>query len=130
MRISLAPLRPLVYLAIAAGLLAAVIDAGAVMLTRFRVPEDLRLVGQAAAVAVEDLPVNADTAHTAFEVAAQEARPLGMVLEHQTFTLYPDGRVSLTGTRTAPTLLLERFDALRPMATVTSTTTISASPYS
>jgi hypothetical protein len=130
MRISLSPLRPLAYLAIAAGLMVTVIDAGAVMLVRIKTPDDVRAAGIAAATAVKSRPVNADTARTAFDVATEESRPIGLVVKATSFTLYPDGRVSLTGTRTAPTLLLERVDALSDLAKVTASATVSPSPYS
>lgn len=127
MRLSFGPLVPLL---LAAVVLVAMIDGGSVMMTRLKTPDQVQAAGRAAAAAVEDRPVDQQAARTAFEVASQQARPAGLTVEEESFTLYPDGRVSLVGTRTAPTLVLERIDALRHLAEVTSSATVSASPYS
>ena len=123
-------LRGLVLPAVAIALVVGSIDAGSVVLTRLAVPDDVRTAGQAAAVAAENQPVNRQTAQVAFEAAQAEARAYGIVIRTKDFTLYPDGRVTLTASRTAPTLLLDRIEPLRHYAEVTATETVSALPFS
>ena len=55
---------------------------------------------------------------------------MGIDIKPKHFTLYPDGRVELTGVRTAPTLVLDRIGPLRHFAKVKATETVSASPWS
>lgn len=129
MRLSLAPLRPLIWLAVAAALVVAAIDAGSVVLTRVKVPDDVKKAGLAAASEVENEPVNQRAAAVAYDTATRHARPLGIEIKPKNFTLYPDGRVELTGVRTAPTLLLDRIEPLRHFAKVKATATVSASPW-
>ncbi len=45
------------------------------------------------------------------------------------FTIYPDGRVTLTGTKTAPTILLHRLSFLSHFAEVSTTVTVEPLPY-
>ena len=45
------------------------------------------------------------------------------------FAIYPDGRVTLTGTKTAPTILLHRLSFLRHFAEVSTTVTVEPLPY-
>ena len=130
MRISLDPIRPLIWLAVAAAILVAAIDTGAVVLARIKVPDDVKRAGLAAAVEVENEPVNQRAATIAYDAATRSARPLGIEIKPKSFTLYPDGRVELTGVRTAPTLLLDRIEPLRHLAKVKATETVSASPWS
>ena len=130
MRIPMLPLRPIVYLAVAGSLLGGTIDAGSVMLTRLAVPDDVRTAGHAAAAAAENKPANRQTAQLAFAAAQAEARGYGIVVSVKDFTLFPDGRVTLTAGRTAPTLLLDRIEPLRHYTEVTATETVSALPFS
>lgn len=129
MRLSLAPLRPLVWLAVAAAILVAAIDGGAVVLSRVKVPDDVKKAGLAAASEVENEPVNQRTAAIAYDTATRYARPLGIEIKAKTFTLYPDGRVELTGVRIAPTLVLDRIGPLRHYAKIKATETVSPSPW-
>lgn len=123
-------LRGLVLPAVAIALVLGSVDAGSVVLTRLAVPDDVRTAGHAAAAAAENQPVNRQTALEAFEAAQAEARGYGIVVSPKDFTLYPDGRVTLTAGRTAPTLLLDRIEPLRHYAEVTATETVSALPFS
>lgn len=130
MRTPLSVLRPLLWLAVAAALVVAAVDAGAVVLARIKVPDDVKRAGLAAATEVEDEPVNQRAAALAYDTATRQARPLGIDIKAESFTLYPDGRVSLTGVRTVPTLVLGRIDPLRHFTKVTASETVSASPWS
>ena len=53
-----------------------------------------------------------------------------MKIRAKNFTIYKDGRVTLTGVQTAPTLLLEHIGALQHFTTVKATDTVTALPYS
>jgi hypothetical protein len=130
MRTTLSPLRPLIWLVLAAALLVAAIDTGAVVLTRIKVPDDVRRAGQVAAEAVANQPATRQTAQTAFDAAQAEARQHGIVVTTKDFTLYPDGRVALTAGKTAPTLLLKHVEALSRFAEVQTTVTVEKLPYS
>ena len=51
-------------------------------------------------------------------------------MKAKSFTLYPDGKIELTGARTAPTLLIDRIPALRHYTQVKATKTVTALPFS
>lgn len=126
----ISPLRPVIWLAVAAALIVAAIDAGSVVMSRIKVPDDVKRAGLAAANEVENETVDQRAAAIAYDTATRQARPLGIDIKPKHFTLYPDGRVELTGVRTAPTLVLDRIGPLRHLAKVKVTETVSASPWS
>lgn len=126
----LAPLRPITYLVVSLAVVGFGIDAGSVALTRLSVPDQVRQAGYAGAAAAEGMPTSRQAAQVALEAAANEARPHGLTVKPKSFTLYPDGRVSLTASRRAPTLLLDKVAALRHFTKVKSTVTVSPLPYS
>ncbi len=123
-------IRPVMLLMVASSFLVGGIDAGSVVLTRLTVPDHVREAGQSAAQAIENDPVNQRTAQLALAAARDEARPHGMKIRAKNFTIYKDGRVTLTGVQTAPTLLLEHIGALQHFTTVKATDTVTALPYS
>ena len=129
MLISLSPIRPIGYLLVASAFIGGGIDAGSVVLTRLTVPDQVLEAGQAAAAAVEGRQATRQNAAVAYAAASEEARPHGLKIKAKSFTLYPDGRVELTGSRTAPTLLLDRIPALRHFTHVKATTTATALPF-
>jgi hypothetical protein len=106
------------------------VDAGSVMLTRLSVPDDVRRVGHVAAAAAYGQPTTRKTAQAAFAAAQSEARHRGIVVTTDDFALYPDGRVTLTAQKTAPTLLVKRIEALSHFAEVQTTVTVEKLPYS
>ena len=59
----------------------------------------------------------------AYDAAAAEALTHGDTVDAPTFTISPDGRITLTLRRTAPTLLVEKIGPLRSWADVSSTVT-------
>ena len=132
MRIPALPigLRGLVMLAAAVVFTLAVVDAGSIILTRMSVPDDVRSIGHTAAAAAADKPVTRQTARQAFESAQADARGYGIEVSTEDFTLYPDGRVRLTAGKTAPTVLLDRVEALRHLAEVRTTVTVDKLPFS
>lgn len=123
-------LRALAFVVVAALLTGAAVDGGSIVLTRLSVPDDAADVGHAAAANTEGQPATQQTAVVAFDAARRAAAPLGVRVRPDDFTLYPDGRVTVTATRTAPTLLLHRLPLLHDVATVTATETVAALPYS
>ena len=110
--------------------LVAVIDGGSVVMSRLAVPDDTLTAGHAAAKAAEGLPVTEQTAVVAFEAAQRSATPQGLTVGTDDFQLYADGRVTLTASRVAPTLVFKHLPMLRDLAQVTSTATVSALPFS
>jgi hypothetical protein len=126
----ISPLRSLAALVTATVVVLGAVDAGSIALTKASVPDDVRRAGQVAASAVKGQPATRQTARLAFDAAQTEARKHGIVVSTEDFTLYPDGRVTLTAGKTAPTLLLHRVEMLSGYADVHSTVTVEPSPYS
>lgn len=128
-QVSSPPLRTLGWLLAAAALVVGLVDAGSVALTRVSVPHGVRDAGRAAAATVPDPPLTPDAAAAALAAARAQARPRGLTIRRKGFTIYPDGRVTLTGARTAPTLLLSHVDALRRLTEVSATETVQPSSF-
>jgi hypothetical protein len=118
------------YLLAAAFLLIALIDGGSVVLTSLSVPDHTAAAGQAAAAAVEGEPATKQSAITAFEAGQLAGTTNSLRVHTKDFVLYPDGRVSLTASRVAPTLVFHRLPWFRDRAVVTSTTTAQPLPFS
>ena len=115
--------------AVAIALLA--VDAGSVMLTKLSAPDDVKTAGYAAAeVAVKSQSKTRLTAIAALRAAQDDAVSHGITVSDKDFTIYPDGRVTLTGVKTAPTLLLDRVSVLKHFTQVSTTVTVTALPYS
>ncbi len=114
--------------ALVVGVLA--VDAGSVFLTKVSEPDDVRTAGYAAAAVAAKGPTTRETAVTALAAARQDATVHGITVSGQTFTIYPDGRVTLTGTKTARTFLLHRLSFLSDFAEVKTTVTVEPLPYS
>jgi len=132
MRIHTLPmsLRGMMMLAFAVGFALAVVDGGSVVLTRLTVPDDVQAAGHAAAEVAKNGPANRQTAAAAHRAAQDTAKPHGIIVHTKDFTIYADGRVTLTAGKTAPTLLLERVPQLAHLADVTTTTTVEPLPFS
>lgn len=111
-------------------LVLASVDGGSVFLTRMAVPDEARQAGYAAAAAVANEEATPQSVRVAFEAAREDARARDISISTRSFTLYPDGRVTLTARRTAPTLLLHRISALSHLAEVHATVTVAALPFS
>lgn len=124
------PIRPIGYLLAATAVLGFGIDAGSVALTRIAVPDDVVAAGQAAASAVEGMPVNQRAASVAWAAAADDARHNGLRVKAKNFRLHPDGHVELTASRIAPTLLINRLEPLRHLARVKASATAQPLPFS
>jgi hypothetical protein len=99
------------------------------MLTKLSVPDGTVVSGYAAVAAVEGLPAtkhNAVIAYTAAQAAGDE---LTLRIHTEGFRLYPDGRVTLTASRRAPTLVFHRLPWLRDLTLVASSNTVDPLPF-
>jgi hypothetical protein len=117
-------------LVVAAVVVLSAIDGGSVYLTQLQLPDDVESAGYAATEVSTKGQTNRQTAVAAWRAAEDEAEGKGIAIRSRGFTIYPDGRVTLTGTKKAPTLLLHRVHALRHLLRVTDTETVTALPYS
>jgi len=107
----------------------ALVDGGSVVLAELSVPQGTEASGQAAVAAVEGLPATKQNAVTAYTAARAAGDELSLRIHTEDFTLYPDGRVTLTGSRTAPTLVFHRLPWLRDLTVVTTTATVEGLPF-
>lgn len=121
--------RSLVLSLVAAVLVLSVIDGGSVFLTRMSVPDAARNAGYAAARAAEGQPTTRRTVLIAYEAAREDGVKRNLQIRTKNFTLYPDGKVKLTATRTASTVALHRISAWSHWADVSATVTVSALPF-
>lgn len=121
--------RRAVFAVLAGAIVLGALDGGSVALTRLQLPEDIKQAGYAATEVSGRNQTNRQTAVAAWKAADKDAGEHGVAIESKDFTIYPDGRVTLTGTKTAPTLLLHRVAALEHLTRVTSTETVKALPY-
>ena len=117
-------------LVVAAVVVLSALDGGSVFLTRLALPDDVESAGYAATEVSTKGQTDRQTAFAAWQAAENEAKAKGFAIKAEDFTIYPGGRVTLTGTKKAPTLLLHRVHALRHLLRVTDTETVTALPYS
>ena len=120
----------LTWLVAGVALLLALMDGGSVAITRASVPDDARAAGYAAAEAAKGLPGSQQMAVVAYDAATRRGAAAALHVERKGFTIYPDGKVTLTVTGTAPTLVFKHLPVLRDLTVVTATTTVTALPYS
>jgi hypothetical protein len=105
-------------------------DAGSVMITKLSLPDDVRAAAHAAAEIAKNAPATTQTAAGAHQAAQDSATLHGVTVHTKDFTIYPDGRVTLTGGKTAPTVLLDRVPQLAHLAEVANTVTVEPLPFS
>ena len=122
-------LRAIIWLSVSAILLLVLIDGGSVFLTRVSVPDAARNAGYAAARAAENQPMTRRTVLVAYDAAREDGEKRNLQIKTRNFTLYPDGKVKLTASRTASTLVLRRIPSWSHWADVSATVTVSALPY-
>ena len=120
--------RGLIILAVAAVACLA-IDTGSVILTKVSTPDDIRDAGYKAAAVAEQGPATRQVAVNALSAAQQDALAHGITVVSKGFTIYPDGSVTLTGTKTAPTLLMQHVALLSRLTHVSTTLTVEPLPY-
>jgi hypothetical protein len=122
-------LRGFALLLAAAAFVLSVIDGGSIFLTRMSVPDAAKNAGYAAARAAENQPMTRRTVLVAYNAARDDGEKRNLKIKTKNFTLYPDGKVKLTATRTARTLALHRISAWSHWADVSATVTVSALPF-
>jgi hypothetical protein len=122
-------LRVLVLTLAAIVIVLGAIDGGSIFLTRMSVPDAALKTGYAAAAAAKGQPTTRGTALVAYRAAREDGKKRHLHIRAKGFTLYPDGKVKLTATRTARTLVLHRFSASSHLAEVSATVTVSALPF-
>ena len=120
----------LAWFVMAALLIVTLIDGCSVAIVRAAVPDGARDAGNAAVQAVEGLPGTQQSAVVAYDAATLRGSAAALHVDRKGFTVYPDGKVTLTVTRTAPTLVFKHLPVLRDLTVVTATTTVTALPYS
>jgi hypothetical protein len=122
-------LRGLVLMLATAVFVLCVIDGGSIFMTRMSVPDAAKNAGYAAARAVEGQPTTRQTVVVAYAAAREDGEKRNLQIKTRNFTLYPDGKVKLTASRTARTLVLRRIPSWSHWADVSATVTVSALPY-
>lgn len=123
-------IRPIVLTVALTAAFGGAVDGGAIAFTRLSATHDIQRVGQAAASAVKGRPVTSRTAALALNVARAEGRSHHLQVQSGNFRIYRDGRLQLTATTTASTMLLQHLKPLRHLTLVTASATVTASPYS
>lgn len=126
----MSPFRPIACLLVLPIVIGVSVDAGSVTVAQLSAAHEVEAVGQAAATAVKGRPVTPETASLALRIALREGRSHGLRVQARTFRLYQDGRLELSATTTAPTLLIEHLRPLRHLTRVNVAATVTPSPYS
>ena len=108
----------------------AAIDGGSVGYARLAVDDNARKAGQAAAEAIRGRPPTEQTALLAYRAASAAAGLSGATVARSDFAVHGDGSVTLTVSRTASALVLDRLPFLDHPTTVTATVTVEPSLYS
>jgi hypothetical protein len=110
-------------------LVALALDSGSVVITKMSSHDDVRDAGYKAASVAKQGPTTRQTAVVALTAAQREAEAHGITVKSKGFEIFPDGRVTLTGTKTAPTLLMDHVSFLGRLTHVSTTLTVSPLPY-
>lgn len=107
----------------------ALVDGGSCSLARVQVDDDAKSAARVAVQAIESQPINTATAEAAY-AAADAALPseAESIVKHgpdsaQAFRLGPDGSVTLTVQRTAPTLFFKYLPVLEDFTVASVTVT-------
>jgi hypothetical protein len=96
-----------------------VLDAGSVFMTRLSLTDDGHQAGRAVARAVTGLPMTPATAETGYEAAlGVTGEKDGVTVRKTDFEVLPNGGVTLTVVRTAPTLVVQRVSWLEHFGVV------------
>jgi hypothetical protein len=106
-------------------------DGGAVTLMRMSVPDDAQQAGQAAVLAIQYMTGNptADEAQSAFNSAKQVTDEHGETLDPTSFTIFQNGSVRLTVSRSISTVLFKYLPGLSDLDKTTTTVTVNRSTY-
>jgi hypothetical protein len=105
------------------------VDAGSVVWARAVVPGEVREAGRVAAQRVAELPRQRRAAILAHRAADREGRVRGLTVARDDFALLRDGSVRLRGSRTAPTLVLDRLPRLQELTLVEASAVVAPPAY-
>lgn len=95
------------------------VETGSWFITRVQLEDDAASAAVVAADAVQGSPVSAQTAKAALVVAQQElGRSGGGAIDPASLRLFDDGTLRFTAHRSAPSLLLGRFDRTKDVMDV------------
>lgn len=112
---------------------AIVADLGSVTVVQLSVPDDAQEAGragtQAIAFKVNPTAATPENVQAAFTAASTVASLHRQVVDPETFTVFKDGSVQLTVSKTAPTVLFKHIPWLRDLAVSKSTTTVPMVRY-
>jgi hypothetical protein len=112
---------------------AIVADLGSVVVVQLSVPDDAQEAGragvQAIAFKVNPTAATPQNVTAAFEAASNVAKLHRQAVDPKTFTVFKDGSVQLTVSRTAPTMLFKHVPGLRDLAVSKTTTTVPMVRY-
>ena len=122
-------IRALIFLAVVAVPLIGAIDGGSVLYSRTATEHDASTVAYAAAAAVRGMPITPQTAVIAYQAAGEIAVRLGGTVQQKDFRVNVNSGITLTLTRTAPTLVFDHLPRLRDLVEISSTVTVQPSPY-
>jgi len=106
-------------------------DGGSVTLMRMSVPDDAQQAGAAAVLAIQYMTGNptTDEAQQAFNAAKQVTDEHGEKLDPTSFTIFQDGSVRLTVSRSINTVLFKYLPGLSDLDKTTTTITAQRSHY-
>jgi hypothetical protein len=95
------------------------------------VPDDAQQAGQAAVLAIQYMTGNptTDEAQSAFNAAKQVTDEHGETLDPTSFTIFQNGSVRLTVTRSISTVLFKYLPGLSDLDKTTTTVTVNRSTY-
>ncbi len=107
-----------------------VADLGSVALVHLSVPDDADEAGRAAVQALQfSRTATPKDAEIGFNAAKSVTDLHHQHLDPQSFTIYRDGSVRLTVSKTAPTILFKRLPGLKGLTHTTTTTTVARPHY-
>jgi hypothetical protein len=110
-----------------------VADLGSVAVVQLSVPDDAQEAGRAAtqAISFRVTPTAAtpQNVRLAFEAASNVAALHRQTVDPSTFTVFKDGSIQLTVSKTAPTMLFKRVPGLRNLTVSKTTTTVPMVRY-
>jgi hypothetical protein len=108
---------PLIALLVACGA-----DLVSVGLVKVSTPDDAGEAARAGMTAIEfDRTATPQTAEAAFRAASDVADLHRMSIDKDSFRVYSDGSVELTGHRSAPTMLFKHLPGLKDLTATTAT---------
>ena len=105
-------------------------DVGSIALVHLSVPDDAAEAGRAGVAAIQySREATQEGAEAAYEAAAGVADLHRQEIDKRSFTISKDGSVTLTVSKTAPTVMFKHIPGLRDLAYASTTTTVNRATY-